>query len=573
MGKNKQIHKHWQQRDPGDENFYVIINRYPYFGLKLVVVSAFMRVSSCSLRVSSAPAIALILALTVMLVTCNFTIISAQQQVPSDGGGLTAALNGNSFTTGDAITVGGSIGQRGSGSRVSIEVTNPQGETVKRGFPPLGLDNTFSYSFVAGVQEQHDPNGPMLTSGNYTIVVRYFPPSNGVDIEEVKLPFEYNAGAAAAPEPEAAAAATTTVSQQAPTRNTTTNAVATTTRPTAATFFQSTNDSFRVLVPQGWVIQDLNNTGSAPSDEATRGYAILAQLCPEEQQKAAFSTNASSGSNTPNCRASENDVIHIIRYPNLDTRLAANDGSAATNGTKATTTGNITAYHLQKLEEVGYHDIRILKSAKMNINLTTAADANQTVTTRQAKFVQMTYTTAIEPNKTKTGYFILTSANATAPDSGTTKGYALFYEGNSSSNAAGPGPITPASARSSSLPVAARQALGSFELILAPEATQALAQQAAQGQSLPATNATDTNATDTNATEVPEAAETAEDSDGGGDDDGDGGGDGGEEEVEEDSVGVEEETPIEEGEESGSDNDEVDGEVLLCSTFNDLCSS
>ena len=149
-----------------------------------------MKVSSYSLRVSSAPAIALILALTVMLVTCNFTIISAQQQVPSDGGGLTAALNGNSFTTGDAITVSGSIEERGAGSRVSIDVTNPQGETVKRGFPPLGLDNTFSYSFVAGVQQQHDPNAPMLTSGSYTMVVRYFPPSNGVAIEEVKLPFE-----------------------------------------------------------------------------------------------------------------------------------------------------------------------------------------------------------------------------------------------------------------------------------------------------------------------------------------------------------------------------------------------
>ncbi len=26
--------------------------------------------------------------------------------------------------------------------------------------------------------------------------------------------------------------------------------------------FQSTNDSFRVRVPQGWIIQDVNNTGS-----------------------------------------------------------------------------------------------------------------------------------------------------------------------------------------------------------------------------------------------------------------------------------------------------------------------
>jgi len=137
-----------------------------------------------------------------MLVTCNFTIISAQQQAPSGGageGGLTAALNADSFTTGDTITVAGSIEQqpqqRGEGSRVSMEVANPQGETVKRGFPPLGPDNTFSYSFVVGVQEQYDPNAPTLTSGNYSMIVRYFPTSEGIAIEEVKLPFEYNAGA------------------------------------------------------------------------------------------------------------------------------------------------------------------------------------------------------------------------------------------------------------------------------------------------------------------------------------------------------------------------------------------
>ncbi|MFL6492483.1 MAG: hypothetical protein ACJ70O_05235, partial [Nitrososphaera sp.] len=53
---------------------------------------------------------------------------------------------------------------------------------------------------------------------------------------------------------------------------------------TTTTTFQSTNDSFSVQVPQGWVIQDLNNTGSALLEESTRGYGLLAQLCPEEQQ-------------------------------------------------------------------------------------------------------------------------------------------------------------------------------------------------------------------------------------------------------------------------------------------------
>ena len=50
---------------------------------------------------------------------------------------------------------------------------------------------------------------------------------------------------------------------------------------------------------------------------------------------------------------------------------------------------------------------------------------------------------------------------------------------------------------------------------------------------------------------------------------------GGEEEeaaVDRENVGVEE-APSEEEEETGSDNDEMDEEVLLCSAFNDLCTS
>src|SRR5215212_9288741 len=278
---------------------------------------------------------------------------------------------------------------------------------------------------------------------------------------------------------------------QNPSTSATTTMTATTTTPSARTFLQSNNDSFSIRVPQGWTINDINNTGLVLSDEAVRGYGLLAQLCPaEDQQQLTFSTNA-SGSNTPSCRASENDVIHVIRYPNLETRLLANNGTAASNSNNTTTTRNITAYHLQKLGEVGYHDIKILRSANMRVNLSIAADANQTVAvaTLPAKFAEMTYTTAIEPNETKTGYFILTATNATAPNSGTIKGYSVFYESNSNtSNSVTATPtITRTTATSSgnlaSVPLSpAVQILGSFELIVAPELAQALAQQSAVGQ-------------------------------------------------------------------------------------------
>src|ERR687892_2587997 len=47
------------------------------------------------------------------------------------------------------------------------------------------------------------------------------------------------------------------------------------------TLFQSTEDSFRLQVPEGWIINDVNNTDSTLSNESTQGYAILAQLCPQ----------------------------------------------------------------------------------------------------------------------------------------------------------------------------------------------------------------------------------------------------------------------------------------------------
>ena len=42
--------------------------------------------------------------------------------------------------------------------------------------------------------------------------------------------------------------------------------------------FQSKNDSFGLQVPDGWAIQDVNNTGFTLGVEALQGYGILAQL-------------------------------------------------------------------------------------------------------------------------------------------------------------------------------------------------------------------------------------------------------------------------------------------------------
>src|SRR5215216_2277389 len=253
---------------------------------------------------------------------------------------------------------------------------------------------------------------------------------------------------------------------------------------TAATTFQSTNDSFSIQVPQGWVIQDLNNTGSALLNESSQGYGILAQLCPEEEQQGApLTNNASGGSSTDStsnsCRGSQEEVIYIIRYPDLDTRIQAASNvttTTATSGNNNITTDNVQSYHLKKLQEVGYRSPQILNSTEVRLNLTNP-QTNETITTVPARLVEIAYSTNSAPNETRTGYFISTATNATAPNLGTTKGYTLFYEGNSTTNTAA-AEITTATAASGSLaptplPPAVGQVFDSFELIAAAEVAQA----------------------------------------------------------------------------------------------------
>ena len=273
-------------------------------------------------------------------------------------------------------------------------------------------------------------------------------------------------------------------------RNTTTSTA------TAATTFQSTNDSFSIQVPQGWVIQDLNNTGSALLNESSQGYGILAQLCPEEEQQGApLTNNASGGSSTDStsnsCRGSQEEVIYIIRYPDLDARIQAASNvttTTAASGNNNITTDNVQSYHLQKLQEVGYRDIQTVNSTATTVNITNP-QTNETIATVPAKLVEITYSTNSTPNETRNGYFILTATAATDPDVGTTKGYAVFYEGdsNTSTTAATAETTTTTSTTASdnlepALPPAVALIFDSFELIAAPEVVQALGQQTAVGQ-------------------------------------------------------------------------------------------
>ncbi|MDQ3969688.1 MAG: hypothetical protein M3275_14990, partial [Thermoproteota archaeon] len=156
-----------------------------------------------------------------------------------------------------------------------------------------------------------------------------------------------------------------------------------------------------------------------------------------------------------------------------DTRLFANNVTAANNN--MTTTDSILTYHLQKLQEVGYRSMQIVNSTDVTSNLI-HPQTNETITTAPGKFVEMTFSTNVTPNEISRGYFILTATNATAPSLGATKGYSVFYEGNTTTSTTA-AEITTAAA-SLPPPPSIAQLFDSFELIAAAE----VAEQAAEDE-------------------------------------------------------------------------------------------
>src|SRR5215212_421672 len=249
------------------------------------------------------------------------------------------------------------------------------------------------------------------------------------------------------------------------------------------TLFQSARDSFRVQVPQGWVIHDVKNSGFILAAEVLEGYGILAQLCPEGQQaqQAAFSNVSSGGANNGSCQQAREELVHVIRYPNLGARLGLTSDDIFAIINRDTIPNAILTYQIQKLQEAGYRNIQIVNSTDtaINVDISTglnnnnnnnaiaAATATTTATTRvPAKLVAMTYSTNLASNETRIGYFILTATAATPRNLGMITGYSIFYEGNSVAQTVSSGssvapPPTP-------FPAAARQIFGSFELIAAP---------------------------------------------------------------------------------------------------------
>ncbi len=218
--------------------------------------------------------------------------------------------------------------------------------------------------------------------------------------------------------------------------------------------FRSTTDGFQVQVPEGWVIHDVNNTGSMLIQESTQGYGILAQLCLQEEQlqvQAAL-PNVRGGSSSSiiygNCEGLQEDIIQIMRYPDLDTRLQSAFGVSTNNNIS---TDNILSYYLQKRQEVGYSGIQIVNSTETTTVNIISPQTNQTVATAPAKLVEYTGYSYPADSQTRTTMYREYALLVLNEDTG----YALLYKDSASS------------LRSGGPPSQVQQIFDSFELLRA----------------------------------------------------------------------------------------------------------
>ena len=238
---------------------------------------------------------------------------------------------------------------------------------------------------------------------------------------------------------------------------------------TTTGLFESTNDRFRLQIPEGWVIQDVNNTGFTLAVEVTEGYGILAELCPREeerdlQQRAPVDDSSSSNSSCQ--QQAQRNIMYVLRYPNLDAR-----SGVAFADIRDIIPDSILDYEIQKLHEVGYKDIRTVNSTDTRINIHYVAPGGVPAAAASipARLVEITYSTDSAPSEIRRGYFILTATALTSPNLGTITGYSIFYEDGSNATDVEQ-TTTPTGILL--LPAPLRQVFDSFELIASEEATQ-----------------------------------------------------------------------------------------------------
>ena len=182
--------------------------------------------------------------------------------------------------------------------------------------------------------------------------------------------------------------------------------------------FQNTEDGIRLQVPEGWVVQDIDNLhlpNYLAADEA--GFLLLAIICPQQEALPGIR-------GLYNCEQSNNSVE--IRHDRLGHRPEFEVIEDPLNITLA----DFLAFMIGEMKGRNYSNIQIVNSTDLTINVTSPEDTNTTTRTVPAELVEMTYQQSLGLADVRS-YSILATIPET-PQPGLRQivsGYSITYEG------------------------------------------------------------------------------------------------------------------------------------------------
>ena len=201
------------------------------------------------------------------------TMASAQQQQGrSEDGGLTASLNGASFTKGDTVTISGNVKETSIRSNVWINIADPAGKKVETFIVYINPANkTFSQSITAGESDSGSLNELAYDlDGDYSVSLNYLTPAS--QLESVELIFEYHNNVA--------------------TTTTTTPSTNSTAIPSAETSTSEINDTSSPAGAEG-IAQSPSSPEASLAQEG-RGSQTMNLEAPREQYLSAWNNTAFS---------------------------------------------------------------------------------------------------------------------------------------------------------------------------------------------------------------------------------------------------------------------------------------
>ncbi|HJU34285.1 MAG TPA: hypothetical protein VJ695_04100 [Nitrososphaera sp.] len=143
--------------------------------------------------------------------------------------------------------------------------------------------------------------------------------------------------------------------------------------------FQNTEDGFRLQVPDGWVVQDIDNQ-HLPNFRTTNeaGFFIQAIICPQQEA-------VSSVGGLYNCEHSESSVKI------LHDRLGHRPKFEVIEDPINITPDDFLAFIVEEMQGLNYTHIHIINNSALTMNITRPEDPNTTISTAPAKFIEMTY--------------------------------------------------------------------------------------------------------------------------------------------------------------------------------------